>query len=105
MSDSTFYGYIALLFVSGVLLTVFAAGGFGLSKGSRIVDGLFAAAFLIYSAYLLLFFDGGRVVISFYAFVVPVIAVVQLFKVRKARSEAAAVMPPAPADPPAYQQS
>ena len=95
MSDGTFLGYIALLFVSGVLLAVLGIGGFGQSRLARVVDGVFAAAFLIYGAYLLLFFDGGSVFISYYAFIVPILAVVQVVKARKNRSEARAVAPPA----------
>jgi hypothetical protein len=90
VSDGAFYGYIALLFASGVLLAVLAVVGFGQTKLARVFDGIFALAFLAYSLYLLLFFDGGDVRIFFYAFLVPILAVVQMVKGAKAQREAAA---------------
>jgi hypothetical protein len=90
VSDGSFLGYIALLAVSGILLAVLGIGGFGQSTGARIIDGLFAAVFLGYAGYLLFVFDGGEVRIMFYAFIVPILAVVQVFKARKASREAAA---------------
>jgi high-affinity Fe2+/Pb2+ permease len=77
--------YIALLFVSAVLLAVLAIGGFGQSAGARAIDGIAAAAFLGYAVYLLFFFEGGKYTVFLYAFVVPVIAVVQMVKSRKAK--------------------
>ncbi|GAA0579169.1 hypothetical protein GCM10010172_75080 [Paractinoplanes ferrugineus] len=108
MSDGAFYGYIALLFVSAILLAVLGLAGFGQSKGARIFDGIAAVAFLAYSVYLLAFFEGGEVRIFFYAFAVPVLAVIQMVKARKARAEeiqaahpAYAGQPMAPAGHPA----
>lgn len=109
MSDGTFFAYIALLVFSGVLLAVLGLGGFGQSKGARIIDGVFAAAFVIYAGYLLFVFDGGRVIISYYAFIVPILAIVQVFKARKANRQAAeaaavpAAEPAAPAQQPVQQ--
>lgn len=99
MSDGAFYGYIALLFISAILLAVLGLAGFGQSKGARIFDGIAAAAFLAYSIYLLLFFEGGEVRIFFYAFAVPVLAVVQMVKARKARQEEIQATHPAYAQP------
>lgn len=84
MSDGAFLGYIALLFASAVLLSVLAIRGFGQSTGARVIDGIFAAGFLVYAVYLLLFFEGGTVHILFYAFLVPVLAVVKMVKGRNA---------------------
>lgn len=103
MSDGTFLAYIALLVGSGILLAVLGIGGFGQSKIARALDGVFAAAFLGYAVYLLFFFEGGEVRILFYAFLVPIFAVVQIFKARKARREQAQ-MTPAPDAVPAGQQ-
>jgi hypothetical protein len=89
LSDGAFFGYIALLLASAVLLSVLAIRGFGQSKGARVLDGVFAAAFLGYGGYLLLFFQGGEVRIFFYAFIVPIFAVVRMMKERKARRAAA----------------
>ncbi|MFG1606855.1 hypothetical protein [Actinoplanes sp. NPDC049265] len=90
MSDGTFFAYIALLVVSGAILAVLGLGGFGQSKGARIIDGVFAAAFVAYAGYLLFAFDGGTVIISYYAFIVPILAIVQMFKARKAKRQMAA---------------
>jgi hypothetical protein len=89
VSDGAFYGYIALLFASGVLLAVLAVAGFGQTKLARVFDAIFGVGFLAYSLYLLLFFDGGEVRILFYAFIVPIFAVIQMVKGVKARREAA----------------
>ena len=85
MSDGTFLAYTALLAISGVMLLVLAAGGFGQSAGARVLDALFGAGFLAYGIYLFFFFEGGTVQIFFYAFVVPVLAVVHAVKARKAQ--------------------
>lgn len=89
MSDGTFLAYIALLLASAVLLAVLGIVGFGQSKLARVLDGVFAAGFLAYAVYLLFFFEGGEVRILFYAFLVPILAVIQIFKARKARREQA----------------
>jgi hypothetical protein len=89
LSDGAFYGYIALLFASAVLLSVLAIRGFGQTTAARVIDGIAAVAFLGYGGYLLLFFGGGQVRIFFYAFIVPIFAVVKMVKERKARREAA----------------
>ena len=96
MSDGTFYGYIFLLALSGIILSVLAVGGFGQSVLARVLDAIFGVIFLGYAFYLLFFFDGGEVRILFYAFVVPIFAIVQVVKARKARSEqaSAAAFPP-----------
>ncbi len=96
MSDGTFYGYILLLAVSGIALTVLAARGFGQSTGLRVIDGLFAAGFLGYAFYLLFVFDGGQVRILFYAFIVPIVAVSKVIKERRAVREARTLLPPGP---------
>jgi hypothetical protein len=61
--------------VSAVILSVLAARGFGQSTGARVLDGLFAAGFLGYAAYLVIA-DPDTVQIFFYAFAAPVLGVV-----------------------------
>ena len=107
MSDGTFYGYIFLLALSGIILSVLAVGGFGQSVLARVLDGIFGVIFLGYAFYLLFIFDGGEVRILFYAFVVPIFAIVQVVKARKTRNEqtpAAAFPPHAPAQQGPYGQ-
>jgi hypothetical protein len=93
LSDGTFLGYIALLAVSGILLVILATGGFGQTAAARVIDALFGLGFLGYAGYLLLFFEGGTVQIFFYAFAVPVLAVVNAVKAQKAKREAQAYIP------------
>lgn len=105
MSDGAFYGYIALLFASAILLSVVAIRGFGQSTSTRVIDGLFAVGFLAYSVYLLLFFDGGNVRIFVYVFLAPILAIVQMVKGSKAKrelAEAAAAGRPVPGQPGAF---
>jgi hypothetical protein len=83
MSDGAFFGYIAMLFISGTMMTVFAVGGFGLRPGSRLGNGLFGPAFLAYAVYLLFFFEGGEVFLSFWAFLAPVFAVAGFVRTRR----------------------
>ena len=112
MSDGVFFfGYIALLFASAVLLSVLAIRGFGQSTGARVLDGVFAAGFFAYAVYLSLFFEGDSVRIFFYAFLAPIFAVVRIGRDRKARREAAAqaltaayAQPTGPAQPAGYGQ-
>ena len=89
MSDGAFLGYILLLTLSGILLLALGAGGFGQSVGARLVDGLFGIVFLGYAFYLFFVFDGGEVAILFYAFIVPVVAVIQAVKAYRTRRASA----------------
>jgi ABC-type Co2+ transport system permease subunit len=90
MSDGTLLAYIALLVVSGVLLLVLGAGGFGQTVGARVISALFGAAFVGYAVYLLFFFNGDKVRIFAYAFLAPIVAVVNVVKARKAKRQAVA---------------
>jgi hypothetical protein len=75
MSEGEFHAYVGLLAVSAVILSVLAVRGFGQSTGARVLDGLFAAGFLGYAAYLVIA-DPDTVTIFFYAFAAPVLGVV-----------------------------
>lgn len=88
MNDSTFLGYTALLGISGLLMLGLAIAGLGAGVASRVISGLFGLGFLGYAIYLAVFFDGGTVQIFFYAFIVPIIVVVNVLKSRKAAKEA-----------------
>ncbi|WP_433290736.1 hypothetical protein ACQP2F_23660 [Actinoplanes sp. CA-030573] len=71
MSDGEFHAYVALLAFSGLLLSVLAVRGFGQRPYSRVLDGIFAAGFLGYAAYLIVA-DPETVMILYYAFAAPV---------------------------------
>lgn len=81
--------YILVLLVSAVLLSIAAARGYGQRTGARILNGVFAAAFLGYAIYLGLFFDGGTVYFSLWAVVLPAIALFRAFRARQAARTAA----------------
>jgi hypothetical protein len=102
LNDTTFNLYSALLAISGILLAVTAATGFGgRSVGARILNGIFAVAFLAYAVYLQFIFTSGTVFISYYVFVVPILLIVQAFRNRTAakQQQAAAAQANATATP------
>ena len=91
LNDTTFNLYSALLAISGILLAVTAATGFGgRSVGARVLNAIFAVAFLAYAVYLQFIFTSGTVFISYYVFVVPILLIVQAFRNRTAAKQQAA---------------
>jgi hypothetical protein len=96
MTDTEFNLYSLLLAISGILLVVTAATGFGGRTAlARGINGVFGIAFLVYAIYLQFIFNGGTVFVSYYVFVVPVLLIIQAFRNRSAAKQAAA-QPPAP---------
>jgi hypothetical protein len=90
--------YIALLLASGVLMLVLA----GMGIGNRWLNGLIGLAALGYGIYLVtVFFTGGEFRVFIYAFILPVVAVVQLYKGLQERkaAQAAPLAAPAPEAP------
>lgn len=96
MSDQTdFLLYVGALGLSGLLLAVLAIVGLG----SRIVNGLVALIALGYSGYLLYEYftmDEFTYRRFIYAYILPVIAVYQLYKGLKDRKAEAAAPAAAP---------
>ncbi|GGM39173.1 hypothetical protein ACFFX1_30880 [Dactylosporangium sucinum] len=89
MSDGMFFGYIAALGISGAFLLVLAVQPFlKVSTGLRILNGLFGVGFLGYAFYLLFIFDGGTVQIFFYAFIAPILLLIQTIRQSKAQQNA-----------------
>ncbi|GAA2640798.1 hypothetical protein GCM10010399_88060 [Dactylosporangium fulvum] len=87
MSDGMFLGYIAALGISGLLLLALAVQPFlKTSIGLRVLNGLFGVGFLGYAFYLFFIFDGGSVQIFFYAFVAPILLLVQTIRQAKAQN-------------------
>jgi hypothetical protein len=86
VSDSTFYTYVIALAVSGVIQLVIAAVGFGSGRGIRILSGLFGLGFLGYAFYLAFIFDSGEFRMFYYAFIAPILFIVQIVRARSARS-------------------
>jgi len=91
--------YAVLLMVSGLLLIVAAFMLAGQRKGGRILNGVIGLAFFGYGFYLEFLFTGGTYRIFFYAFVVPVLLLIQAFRARKeAQARTAQPVPPVAAD-------
>jgi hypothetical protein len=88
MSDNVFLGYIGALAVSGVILLVLAATGFGATGALvRVLNALFGLGFVGYAVYLLFFFQGGDVAVFYYVFILPVLMLIQAFKGRASKNE------------------
>jgi hypothetical protein len=87
MNDTTFYGYATLLVISGVIMLVLAAAGFGASTGSRVLSGVLGLGFLGYGVYLFLFFNGGTVHVIYYVFAAPILLIINVVKSRRAAKE------------------
>lgn len=100
-SDGFFLFYVAVLGLSGVLMLVIAALGLGNTAGMRVLNGVLGLAALGYAIYLIstVFINGGEYRIFIYAFILPIIAIVNLVKGLKARNEAPAETPGAPQAP------
>ena len=71
--------YPPLLMLSGVLLLVLAVLPWQATR-SRVISGLFGLGFLGYGFYLEFIFTGGHYILFYYAFVVPVLMVIQSVK-------------------------
>lgn len=82
MSDGEFHAYIALLAFSGLLLSVIAIRGFGMSMPARVMDGIASVGFLGYAVYLVVA-DPAEFWIFYYAFAVPIWAVIHVRRARK----------------------
>ncbi len=107
-----FHIYVLFLLVSGIAMLAIAFVRNAQSKRRRLWNAIFGAAFTGYGLYLLLFFRGGHYLLFFYAFVLPVIMIVQFFRDRsalRARQAAGVQAPPGysgyfPPAPPAHGQ-
>ena len=91
--------YVLFLILSGVAMLVMAFIKVGRATRRRIWSGILGAVFTIYGLYLLLFFQGGHYIIFYYAFILPILMIVQFFRERSAykaaqASQAAQVPPP-----------
>jgi hypothetical protein len=84
MMDGTFAVYVGALCLSGILLLVIAALGLGQTMGMRVLDAVIGVAFLGYGGYLALIFNGDEYMIFFYAFILPVMLIVRVFRNRAA---------------------
>lgn len=112
-----FSWYIVFLFIGGAMMAVLATPVLPrVPVGTRVINGIIAAAMLGYGFYLNFIFEGGTYRMFFYVFVIPVLAIFRTFsEVKKAKEERTAheqrmaeiqrqqaMQPPAPL-PPTYQ--
>lgn len=80
-SDSTFLLYVIALGISGLIMLAIAATGFGApTVGARLLNALFGLGFAGYAFYLAFLFDGVEYRMFWYAFILPVLAIVQAVK-------------------------
>jgi hypothetical protein len=98
VSDGMFTTYVVALGISGIVLLLAAAIGFGSTAGARVLSGIIGLGFLGYAIYLQFFLaDGAEFRMFFYAFIAPVLAIINIFRSRKpAAAPAAAPANPAP---------
>ena len=93
MSDGEFYAYVGALVVSAGVLAFLAARASGPGPVYRILQAIFAAGFLGYAAYLLIA-SPSTVTVFFYAFALPVLAVIRGALSRRHRRGAPVSAPP-----------
>jgi hypothetical protein len=79
-----FKTYVLFLILSGIAMLIIAGVRTGQTKARRLWNGIFGAGFLGYGLYLLLVFHGGHYFIFFYAFILPILMIVQFFRDRGA---------------------
>ena len=94
--------YVLFLILSGIALLILAGIGRGQSTARRVWTGIIGAAFTIYGAYLVLFAP-AHYLLFFYAFILPILLIVQFFRDRTAirgRQQAGLYQGP----PPGYGQ-
>ena len=82
----SFYAYIALLIVSGLLTLAIAVLPVPQHRVARVVGACFGLAFLGYAVYLIFFFHGGTFALFFWAFIVPFASVVHAVKAYRRRA-------------------
>jgi hypothetical protein len=84
LSPTAVLAYCAALAICGVLMLVLGGVGFRQSVGARVLEGLVGAAFLGYAIYLLTL-DEGRVAITFWVIIAPILAFSNVARVRERR--------------------
>lgn len=91
ISEGTFQAYVIALGVSGLLLLLTAAIGFGSTAGARVISAIIGLGFLGYAVYLEFFMPEDQTFsIFYYAFIVPIVVLINVFRSRKAKGQAPA---------------
>ena len=86
--------YVIALVVSGVLLLATALIGFGSTAGARVLNAIVGLVALGYAGYIY-FAEPDTVRIFLYAFILPALLIINVFRSRKAKEEAGAGTPSA----------
>ena len=86
-----FYIYVLFLIGSGIAMLTLGFIRAAYARRRRVVNFIFGAGFLVYGLYLLLVFQGGTYFMFYYAFVVPILLIVQFFRDRSRAKDAAAM--------------
>ena len=90
IGDGGFTWYVIGLWVGGLIQLAIAIFGFGMSRGGRLISGAFAALFLGYGTYLAFFFGGGGYRYFPYALAVPVLFLINIYRLWSERRKASA---------------
>jgi len=61
----------------------------GQTNGARAFNGVLGAAFLGYAFYLEFIFQGGHIIVFYYAFILPFLMVIRFFRARGSHPNAA----------------
>jgi hypothetical protein len=93
--DSTLDLHIYALAASGLVLLFMGIAGFGASTGSRVTSLIVGIAALGYAVYLAFIFTGEKYWISFYAYVLPVVLIVNAIRSARAARAHRDQTPPA----------
>jgi Zn-dependent protease with chaperone function len=91
---------LAALAISGVVLILAAAIGFGGTAAARWISLVIGLLFAGYAFYLNFIFDGDRYTMPIYAYIAPFIVVYNIFRSRSERKREAAAAAAAAATPP-----
>jgi hypothetical protein len=93
MSDGVYYAYLGALVLSAVVLAVVAARGSGQAPALRVLAAVVAAGFLGYAGYLVIA-SPATVTVVYYAFALPVLALINFVRSRRRRrSDSATPLP------------
>lgn len=87
--DGGFTWYVVGLLLGGLVQAAITWFGFGMSRGGRFISALFAVVFLGYGLYLAFVFKSGTFRFFPYALAVPVLFMINIYRLWSERRKAA----------------